>query len=40
MAEKLLEIKNLKQHFHTARGTVKAVDGVSFDIYKGKHLDL
>ncbi|MGE6630985.1 ABC transporter ATP-binding protein [Bacillus sp. NPDC077027] len=40
MAEKLLEIKNLKQHFPTARGTVKAVDGISFDIYKGETLGL
>ncbi len=40
MAEKLLEIKHLKQHFVTPRGTVKAVDDLSFDIYKGETLGL
>ncbi len=28
----LLHVENLKTHFHTYRGLVKAVDGVSFDI--------
>lgn len=40
MTEKLLEIKHLKQHFVTPRGTVKAVDDLSFDIYKGETLGL
>lgn len=38
LTEKLLEIKHLKQHFVTPRGTVKAVDDLSFDIYKGETL--
>ncbi|WP_338449043.1 ATP-binding cassette domain-containing protein [Niallia oryzisoli] len=41
MAEKLLEIKNLKQYFNVGKpNMVKAVDGVTFDIYKGETLGL
>ncbi|MBM7604079.1 ATP-binding cassette domain-containing protein [Metabacillus litoralis] len=39
--EKLLEIKNLKQHFNIGKpNEVKAVDNISFDIYKGETLGL
>ncbi|PKM77722.1 MAG: peptide ABC transporter ATP-binding protein [Firmicutes bacterium HGW-Firmicutes-15] len=39
--EKLLEVKNLKQYFKLARNTlIKAVDDISFDIYKGEILGL
>ncbi|MCK5739069.1 ABC transporter ATP-binding protein [bacterium] len=38
MNNKLLEIKDLKVHFHLDEGTVKAVNGVSYDIYEGKTL--
>ena len=40
MAEKLIEIKKLKTFFHTEAGTVKAVNDVSFDIYKGEVLGI
>lgn len=41
MAEKLVEIKNLKQYFNVGKpNMVKAVDDVSFDIYKGETLGL
>ncbi|AGK52734.1 ABC transporter ATP-binding protein [Bacillus sp. 1NLA3E] len=41
MAEKLVEIKNLKQYFNIGKpDLVKAVDDVSFDIYKGETLGL
>jgi oligopeptide transport system ATP-binding protein len=40
-AEKLLEIKNLKQYFNEGKpNEVKAVDNVSFDIYKGEVMGL
>ncbi|ALC86282.1 MULTISPECIES: ABC transporter ATP-binding protein [Bacillaceae] len=41
MAEKLLEIKNLKQYFNPGKpNEVRAVDDISFDIYKGETLGL
>ncbi len=41
MTEKLLEIKNLKQYFNPGKpNMVKAVDDISFDIYKGETLGL
>lgn len=38
MKKKLLEVKNLRTYFHTFKGTVKAVDDISFDIYEGEIL--
>jgi ABC-type dipeptide/oligopeptide/nickel transport system ATPase component len=35
MTDMLLEIKNLKTHFHTDGGIVKAVDGVDLEIPRG-----
>jgi len=37
---KLIEVKNLKTYFYTEAGTAKAVDGISFDIYKGEVLGI
>ena len=34
----LLEVKNLKKYFDTPRGTLHAVDDVSFKLYEGKTL--
>jgi oligopeptide transport system ATP-binding protein len=39
--QKLVEVKNLKQYFTVGKGNViKAVDDVTFDIYKGETLGL
>jgi len=34
----LVQVENLKIHFFTNEGTVRAVDGVTFDIHSGKTL--
>ncbi len=38
--QSLLEVHNLKTHFHTRGGVVKAVDGVSFTIQEGETLGI
>ena len=40
MAERLLEVEDLSVHFATVDGTVKAVDGVSFELERGKVLGI
>ena len=38
--DKLIQVQNLKTFFYTEAGTVKAVNDVSFDIYKGEVLGI
>jgi oligopeptide/dipeptide ABC transporter ATP-binding protein len=38
--EKILEVKDLQTSFFTDRGEVKAVDHVSFDLYRGKTVGI
>ena len=40
MVKKILEIENLKTHFYTWAGIVKAVDGVDIDVNEGETLGL
>lgn len=40
MADKILEIKNLKTYFRTDAGLVKAVNDVTFSVERGKTLGL
>lgn len=38
--DKILEVKNLRTSFFTEEGEVRAVDNVSFNVYKGKTLGI
>ena len=40
MAELLLEVNDLSTHFFTHAGVVKAVNGVSFSLDRGKTLGI
>lgn len=40
MREKLVEVKNLSKYFNVSGGELKAVDGISFDIFKGETFGL
>lgn len=40
MAEPLLKVRNLKTYFISKNATVKAVDGVDFEVYPGKVLGI
>jgi oligopeptide transport system ATP-binding protein len=39
-SKKVIAIKNLKTHFFTREGGIKAVDGLSYHVYKGESVGL
>ena len=40
MSDALIQVKKLKTYFHTEAGIAKAVDDISFDIFKGEVLGI
>ena len=40
MTDDLLQVRDLRTHFHTRHGVARAVDGVDFSIAKGEVLGL
>jgi oligopeptide/dipeptide ABC transporter ATP-binding protein len=40
MVEPLISARNIKKHFNVGKGKLKAVDGISFDIYPGETFGL
>jgi len=40
MSKEIISVKNLKKHFPTDEGIVRAVDGISFSINEGETFGL
>ena len=40
MSDAILKVQGLKTHFFTRKGVVKAVDGVNFEVFRGKTLGI
>lgn len=39
-SQRIIEVKNLQTHFHTREGTLRAVDGLTYHVYKGESVGL